>query len=103
MPRHRAICCPVLVALCALGFAMRPRAMTQAPAKQPAEKAEALFAEKIAPLLKQRCLGCHGDDPKLRGGLDLRSRQSALKGGETGPALVPHDSKNSLLMHAVLH
>src|SRR5262249_58674787 len=32
-----------------------------------------------------------------------RSRQSALKGGETGPALVPHDSKNSLLMHAVLH
>ncbi len=68
-----------------------------------AETGEQLFSERIKPLLKSRCLACHGDDPKkLRGGLDLRSRATALQGGDSGkPALVPGKPEDSLLYLAV--
>jgi mono/diheme cytochrome c family protein len=62
-----------------------------------------LFLGKVAPLLKTRCLACHGDDAqKLKGGLDLRSREAMLKGGESGePALEPGRPDDSLLYLAV--
>lgn len=45
------------------------------------------FEREIAPLLARRCLSCHaGDDAKA--GLDLTRRESALRGGESGPALL---------------
>lgn len=36
---------------------------------------ETLFANKIQPLLKSKCLGCHGEGPnnKIKGDLDMRS------------------------------
>ncbi len=70
---------------------------------QPAASAEDTFLRRVQPLLKQKCLGCHGDDAKLRGNLDLRTRQAMLKGGDSGPALVPGDPERSLLYQAVLH
>jgi hypothetical protein len=62
-----------------------------------------LFATKVGPLLKERCLGCHGDDPKkLRGKLDLRTREATLQGGESGePAVVPGKPEESPLYLAV--
>lgn len=62
-----------------------------------------LFSEQVRPLLKAKCLACHGDDPKdLKGGLDLRTRAAALKGGESGePALVPGDPAKSPLFVSV--
>jgi mono/diheme cytochrome c family protein len=62
-----------------------------------------LFLARIGPLLKARCLGCHGDDPgKLRGGLDLRSRASLLRGGDSGePAVAPGRPEESPLYLAV--
>ena len=38
---------------------------------------------------------CHGAE-KQKGGLRLDSREAALKGGDTGPALVPGNPKDSL-------
>src|SRR5438270_9326429 len=68
----------------------------------PAEPSgETLFARKILPVLKAKCFGCHGDEPKLRGGLDMRSRAALLRGGDTGPALVPGNAVASLLYQAV--
>jgi len=53
-------------------------------------------------LLSQKCLACHGGDgKKFKGGLDLRTRQNAIKGGERGPALVPGDPAKSLMHTAV--
>ena len=62
-----------------------------------------LFLARIGPLFKQRCLACHGDDPKkLKGGLDLRSREAMLQGGESGePAVVPGVPDESPLYRAV--
>ncbi|MCO8122948.1 DUF1553 domain-containing protein [Stieleria sp. TO1_6] len=54
------------------------------------------FDRTIAPLLAKHCLGCHsGDQPQ--GELDLSSRARAIRGGESGAALVPGDLKHSLL------
>ncbi|MEO1992658.1 MAG: c-type cytochrome domain-containing protein, partial [Pirellulales bacterium] len=44
---------------------------------------ERLFAIHIQPLLAAKCLACHGDNPnEIEGGLDMRSRESLLKGGD---------------------
>src|SRR5579884_1065911 len=58
------------------------------------------FEKEVRPLLAARCLSCHGDS-KPKGGLRLTSRQSVLKGGDSGPAVVPGKPENSLLVHAV--
>ncbi len=62
-------------------------------------QAEPRLAERAGALLNQKCLGCHGDDPKgkLKGGLDLRTRETALKGGDSGAVLVPGDPGKSPL------
>src|SRR5437016_11399794 len=54
-----------------------------------AGEGDALFREKIYPLLAAKCLACHGNDAKeIKGQFDLRSRASALKGGESGEAAI---------------
>jgi mono/diheme cytochrome c family protein len=60
------------------------------------------FQTQIRPLLESRCIACHGPDEQ-EGSLRLDSRDAALKGGTTGPAVVPHKPKESLLLAAVLH
>lgn len=46
------------------------------------------FDSTVAPILSRRCLECHsGADPE--GGLDLSMRATTIKGGESGPAIVP--------------
>lgn len=53
------------------------------------ENSESLFVRRIAPLLQKKCLACHGGDAKaIKGGLDLRTRQSLFKGGDSEKAAV---------------
>src|SRR5688572_3196673 len=54
------------------------------------------FERDVAPILVRRCLECHGG-PQPKGKLDLTTRAGALKGGRSGPAVVPGDSKASEL------
>ncbi|MDC0050993.1 DUF1549 domain-containing protein, partial [Verrucomicrobia bacterium] len=46
---------------------------------------DVLFARKVLPLFKTKCLACHGEDPKkkLKGDFDMRSRVGLLRGGES--------------------
>src|SRR5688572_17758442 len=60
------------------------------------------FSEKVRPLLESRCITCHGPD-KVKGNLRMDSRAALLKGGDSGPALVPGKPSESLLLQAVLH
>ncbi|WP_206028517.1 PSD1 and planctomycete cytochrome C domain-containing protein [Thalassoroseus pseudoceratinae] len=66
--------------------------------------ANRLFTLKVLPLLKQKCFGCHGNDPKdIRGGYDLLSREGMLKGGDSGEtSIVPGKPAESSLYQAVL-
>ena len=70
----------------------RPRA---APAPQSAE----FFEARIRPVLAANCYDCHADE--RMGGLRLDSREGLLKGGGSGPAIVPGDPDKSLLIQAV--
>jgi mono/diheme cytochrome c family protein len=60
----------------------------------------ALFSDSVAPLLRQRCASCH-NPTKKRGGLDLTTRERLLTGGDTGPAVKPGASADSLLLQMV--
>jgi hypothetical protein len=63
----------------------------------PAHAAEPpLFEKSVLPLLQAKCLRCHGGD-KLKADLDVRSKTALVKGGESGPAVVPGSPEKSLL------
>ena len=73
---------------------------------QPASQqhaAEQLFLSKIRPLFAEKCLACHGAKPdEIKSSFDLRSQESALRGGESGDtAIVPGKPEESLLYQAV--
>ncbi len=76
------------------------RAARQSDLKPVAEQAARLFVEKIEPALAAKCQTCHGADGAS--GLDLRSRESLLKGGRRGPGLGPGNAEKSPLYLALL-
>lgn len=61
--------------------------------------AREFFHARVQPLLQEKCLGCHAAEPQ--GGLRMDSREALLKGGKSGPALVPGDPGASLIVQAV--
>jgi hypothetical protein len=61
-----------------------------------------LFEREIRPVLVGTCFRCHGGE-RTSGGLRIDSRESLLRGGESGPALVPADAGSSLLIKAIEH
>jgi len=65
-----------------------------------AEAAEVDFAADVLPILSRKCLRCHAGD-KPEGNLSLADRAAVLRGGDSGPALVPNDAARSLLLARV--
>lgn len=62
------------------------------------------FEQKVRPILVERCFACHSQAAgKKKGGLVLDSRAALLRGGDSGPAVVPGQPDKSLLFHAVRH
>jgi len=59
-----------------------------------------VFREKIEPILKAHCAGCH-TGPQSQAALSVASLADLLKGGKRGPALMPGKSSHSLLMQFV--
>src|SRR5205085_162841 len=54
----------------------------------------------IWPIVAANCVSCHGAD-QLKGGLDLRSVATMLRGGKSGPALDTSDPEASLLLERI--
>ncbi|MEM7011692.1 MAG: PSD1 and planctomycete cytochrome C domain-containing protein, partial [Verrucomicrobiota bacterium] len=62
------------------------------------------FEKRIRPLLSSKCYQCHSAaNDKMKGGLALDHRDGVLKGGVSGPAIIPGSPTNSLLIRAVSH
>ena len=62
------------------------------------------FEKKIRPVLAEHCYKCHAETAeKIRGGLVLDTREGIRRGGDNGPAVVPGDLQESLLIEAVQH
>ena len=63
-------------------------------------ESETFFETKIRPVLMDTCFKCHGGKETKRG-LRVDSRETLLKGGENGPAIVPGDPDKSLLIQVI--
>jgi hypothetical protein len=60
------------------------------------------FEKKIRPVLSDHCFECHSAQAKkLKGDLRLDTREGLLKGGTSGPAVVPGNPQTSLLLRAI--
>ncbi|MDB5336526.1 MAG: Planctomycete cytochrome, partial [Planctomycetaceae bacterium] len=63
---------------------------------------EAFFESKIRPVLVEHCYECHSSKTKVpKGGLRVDSRVALLRGGDSGPALVPGKPEESLIVKAL--
>ncbi|MGV3723247.1 MAG: DUF1549 domain-containing protein, partial [Actinomycetota bacterium] len=90
--RSSALCWGACAALLTAGAAL-----VSFPAQSaPKAAGEAALAGSARALFAKQCLLCHGE--KRSGGLDLRTRESALKGGAHGPASVPGNPGRSLIL-----
>src|SRR5260221_7655144 len=58
------------------------------------------FSKEIKPIFEASCIKCHGRG-KDKGGLKLDNRETLLKGGDTGPAIISGKSAESLLIELV--
>ncbi|MBX6312891.1 MAG: DUF1553 domain-containing protein [Isosphaeraceae bacterium] len=97
MPRSDRVIA-LLVALCA-GLVAWPG---PAHSAEPAPEQVRFFETRVRPVLAEHCHKCHGPD-KQKSGLRLDSRASALAGGDSGPAVVPGQPEESLLVVAIRH
>src|SRR6185312_6100299 len=66
----------------------------------PASAPPISFDTQVKPVLEQACLSCHGETMQS-GKFDLRSRDSALKGGARGSDIVPGDAAASRLYRRI--
>ncbi len=67
-------------------------------------EADKLFTLKVAPVLSEKCNGCHGDDQKkVKGGYDMLTREKLLAGGDEfgKEVVVPGDAAKSFIIEAV--
>ena len=71
-------------------------AFAQAP---PSSAGADFFENKIRPIFAESCYACHTSAEM--GGLRLDSREGLLKGGSSGPVVVPGNPDKSLLIQAV--
>jgi len=60
------------------------------------------FDTRVAPILTKRCVACHNEELR-NGNLSFLDRESLLKGGTRGPAIVPGKPAVSLLIVALRH
>jgi cytochrome c len=60
------------------------------------------YTTKVQPIFQANCYRCHGG-PNHRGGLNIETRESLLKGGHDGIVLVPGDPAKSLLVRLIRH
>ncbi len=88
----------VLVGLGVVAVALSALAMK--PADEAAQPE--FYTTKVKPILETSCYKCHGGDAH-RGGLSMLTRESLLKGGHTGPAIIPGDPEKSLLVVLIKH
>jgi hypothetical protein len=65
---------------------------------------ERWFRERIEPVLRAECYRCHSAEAEeVKGGLRLDSPAALRRGGDSGPAVVPGQSGESLLILALRH
>ena len=70
-------------------------------APSPSADLDVDFARDIRTILEANCNQCHGAGQSMNG-LRLDTREAALKGGQSGPAIFPGDGSSSLLYRKII-
>lgn len=60
------------------------------------------FGKEVYPFLKKNCLACHNTS-KAKAGLNIETPQLMQSGGDSGPALIPGNSADSLMFTSAAH
>ncbi|MEZ6063488.1 MAG: DUF1553 domain-containing protein [Planctomycetaceae bacterium] len=71
-----------------------------ADGRQAASQAVSIYQEHVKPVLRQRCFACHGA-LRQEAGLRLDSADLITSGGDSGPAVVPGEAAQSLLLDRI--
>ncbi|MGE3820717.1 MAG: DUF1549 domain-containing protein, partial [Isosphaeraceae bacterium] len=85
-----------------LAFLLSALIVGNASAASPSDEQDRFFETKVRPVLAEHCLKCHGPE-KSKSNLRLDSLAGAVAGGDSGPAVVPGNPSESLLVTAVTH
>lgn len=72
----------------------------QIQALPPAATHQIDFKMEIKPIFEASCIRCHGRG-RAKGGLQIDSRETLLKGGDSGPAVIAGQATNSYLLAMV--
>ncbi|WP_152051477.1 PSD1 and planctomycete cytochrome C domain-containing protein [Tautonia marina] len=99
--RRRLRATGVLLACCIFLLPGAGPSARAGEADPPSDPNALSFERDVRPILKEHCFHCHGEEPKLKSGLDLRFVQTMLDGGLTGEAIVPGDRDGSFLWHRI--
>jgi len=75
-------------------------ALLSGQAGPPPQAGPVSFAKDVEPILERSCRSCHGETMQM-GGLDLRTREGALRGGAHGTAITPANAESSRLYRMV--
>jgi mono/diheme cytochrome c family protein len=89
-----------LVALASVFYLFAPFSLPGASARLPQETPRDLSRQAYA-ILKQNCFGCHG--AAKMSGLDLRTAESVLAGGDNGKVIEASDAGASRLYQFITH
>jgi cytochrome c len=90
---------PALGAVALISFALSNASTVRA--HDDAAKPE-FYTTKVKPIFDANCARCHGGTFH-RGGLNIDTRESLLKGGHDGTVVVPGDPASSLLIKLIRH
>jgi cytochrome c553 len=86
-----------LATLARAGAAPAPAAEVAIPAAAPLKPGDVSFASEVAPILLQQCGNCHGGQD-AEANLRMTSLETLIKGGGSGPAIMPGKGADSLLV-----
>ncbi|MSU62248.1 MAG: DUF1549 domain-containing protein [Pedosphaera sp.] len=91
----------ILALLCGQ-FASLAKMTPEQTAKLPTPALHSVnFSSEIKPILEASCMKCHGRG-KSKGGFSIETRETFLKGGDTGAAIVSGRSEESLMIELVM-
>lgn len=92
------VCCALSASGLSSLAGLTPEQLAQLP---PPAQRQVNFSRDIKPILEKSCLQCHGHG-RAKGGFRIDSRETMLAGGDSGPAIVPGKSAESLLIELVM-
>lgn len=87
----------LLTTLALIGSALVSAAAAE---EEPGAAARSLWTAHVEQILTDHCTKCHAG-VKQKAGIDLRTPQTILKGGDDGAIVIPGDAKNSKLFKAL--